>query len=469
MSDDTSQPNKRDLTQGPVGRALMRVSAPMSIGILGVLSVGLADAAFLARAGETELAAIGFVYPAIVALTSLGIGLGAGTSAVVSQRLGKSGGSDSESARLALHALIFAAVLGTCVAVGFYIAAPTVFGLMGARDAVLDAALSYTPWWCLSFAPMVAGMGLNAVFRAGGESQIAASVMVTQSVLNIALDPLFIFGFGPVPAMGIEGAGVATCLARVLGFIGLLIFAIKTGRLSLSRSCLTGLGETLSRVARIGAPAALSNAINPLGLSFVTAAVATLGDAAVAGFGAATRVQSLLFVPMLALSAGIGPVVGQAWGAELKDRAQEAVALTFKICLGYGGLLCGALWIFAPTIAQWMTAAEGPAGYAEQYLRWVSFAFFGYGVLVTANAAMNARDKALHSMGLSAARIALVYVPLAWAGALLFGYAGILGAAVLANWLAALGALVLCRSVGLLGSTGARPLDRIAKATPQAD
>ncbi|MGR3270229.1 MATE family efflux transporter [Thalassococcus profundi] len=187
---------KLDLNRLPVWRALARTSAPMTIGILGVLTVGLADAWFLARAGETELTAIGFIYPVIVALTSLSIGLGAGTSAVVSQALGRTGGDDSTSARLALHSLLIASVLAVTTALLFWLTAPVLFGLMGARDAVLDAVLAYVPYWCLSFPPMVAGMALNAVYRAGGESQIAATVMLLQSVLNIALDPLFIFGWG---------------------------------------------------------------------------------------------------------------------------------------------------------------------------------------------------------------------------------------------------------------------------------
>ncbi len=441
---------KLDLNRLPVWRALARTSAPMTIGILGVLSVGLADAWFLARAGETELTAIGFIYPVIVALTSLSIGLGAGTSAVVSQALGRTGGDDSTSARLALHALLIASVLAVTTALVFWLTAPALFGLMGARGAVLDAVLAYVPYWCLSFPPMVAGMALNAVYRAGGESQIAATVMLLQSVLNIALDPLFIFGWGPVPEMGIDGAGLATMLARTVGFAGLAMFAFWSGRLCLNLGALKGFGGSLRKIVHVGGPAALSNAINPAGMALVTSAVAVVGDTAVAGFGAATRVQSLVFVPMLALSAGIGPVVGQAWGAETPERAQATVRLTFWLCAGYGAALCGVLWAFADPLAQLVADGQAAAELAAQYLRVVSVSFFGYGILITANAAMNARDRALWSMGLSAARIALVYVPLAWVGVMVAGYPGILAAAVLANLAAVWGALVLCQAVGLL-------------------
>ena len=183
----------------------------------------------------------------------------------------------------------------------------------------------------------------------------------------------------------------------------------------------------------------------------VTAAVAIIGDSAVGGFGAATRVQNLLFVPMLALSAGIGPVVGQAWGAGDKARAQATVRLTFLLCLGYGVAVSALLWLTAEPIARVMTNGLQAVPYAEQYLRWVSISFFGYGILVTANAAMNAREKSLHSLSLSLGRIALVYVPFAWAGAVTIGYSGILAAAIAANFAAVLGALVLCRRVGVLG------------------
>lgn len=454
----------RNLNEGPVWKALWRVSAPMTIGILGVLTVGLADAYFLARAGQTALSAIGFIYPVIVAVTSLSIGLGAGTSALVSQELGKTGADDARSARLALHSLIYASLLAVVASTAVWLLSPVLFGAMGAKDAVLQAVLAYMPWWCLSFPFMVAGMALNAVYRAGGESQIAATVMLLQSVLNIALNPLFIFGFGPIPALGIEGAGIATFAARVAGFAGLAIFAFRTGRLCLTRSALRGFTHTFRKVTRVGGPAALSNAINPAGMALVTGAVATVGDAAVAGFGAATRVQSLLFVPMLALSAGIGPVVGQAWGADDKARAQATVRLTFLFCLGYGAALCAALWAVADPLARLMTDGSEAAGFTAQYLRIVSLGFFGYGILVTANAAMNARDRALWSMSLSAGRIALIYVPLAWVGVWTLGYIGILVAALLANVLTAWGALVATRAVDLL-ATKARvvkgPAERI--------
>jgi len=438
----------RNLNKGPVWRAIARVSAPMTLGILGVLLVGLSDAFFLARAGETELTAIGFIYPVIVALTSLAIGLSAGTNTVVSQSLGR-GDSEKDGARIALHAVIMASTMATSVALLLFLGGPMLFGLMGAEGAVLDAVMIYVPLWCLSFVPMVSGMAINAVFRAGGQGSVAASVMVLQSLLNIGLNPILIFGFGPIPEMGIMGAGLATLLARIVGFAVVVSYALHAGVLRFDNRPLKALGHSLVRIGKVGVPAALSNGINPAGMAAVTAAVATIGDSAVAGFGAATRLQSLIFVPMLALSAGIGPVVGQAWGADRQGRARRAVALTHWACLGYGTLAAVAMLLFAQPLAQVMTDGAEAAGYTAAYLQIVGLSFFGYGILVTANAAMNARDRAVWSLGLSVARIALVYIPFAWMGVVLGGYTGILIAAVAANLLAVWGALVACRAVGL--------------------
>lgn len=123
--------------------------------------------------------------------------------------------------------------------------------------------------------------------------------------------------------------------------------------------------------------------------------------------------------------------------------------LSVLICLGYGLSLAIALLVFATPIAELMTGGDGAAPYTAQYLRVVGWGFFGYGILITANAAMNARDRALWSMGLSAARIAVTFIPFAWVGVWLLGYTGVLLAALAANVVGAWAALIATRATGL--------------------
>ncbi|MEJ6389449.1 MATE family efflux transporter [Gymnodinialimonas ulvae] len=442
---------KRNLTEGPVWRALARVSAPMSLGILAVLSIGLADAYFLGQLGGEPLAAVGFIYPVTTALSSLAIGLSAGANATISQAIGREA-TGAEIFRLSLHSLGLGAVLAAGVAALFFLIFPWIFGAMGAGVAVMDEIRAYVPIWSASFPFLVVMMIINAIFRAHGDAVYASVFMICAAAVNIALNPVLIFGWGPVEGMGTGGAALATFIGRLVAVAAASIVAIKYGYLRVCGDVLKGLGSSMREVGAVGGPAAFSNAINPAGMALVTAAVATLGEAAVAGFGAASRVQSVAIVVLLALSAGIGPVVGQNWGAKKNDRARAAVVQAWTFCLAYGVLLAIALTAFADPLARAFAGESEAAEFAALYLKVVGWSLFGYGILVTANAAMNARSKAVYSMTLSLARIFAIYLPAAWAGVILFGYAGILGAAVLANAAAVIGAIYLAKRADLLPS-----------------
>lgn len=454
-----------DLTTGPIWKALAWVSAPMSLGILAVLSVGLADAYFLGQLGQAPLAAVGFIYPVTTALTSLSIGMSAGTNAVVSQAIGRDRADSEAPIRLALHSLGLGLGLAILMALAFLVYAPTLFQWMGAQEAALRETRAYVPFWSLSFPFLVLMMVCNAVFRAHGDGATTAAIMVLAAVLNIAINPLLIFGWGPIPGMGTEGAALATAIGRAVGAGVALWYAWKCGLLTVCEKPLKGLLSSFRAVIAVGLPAAGSNAINPAGMALVTAAVATLGEAAVAGFGAATRVQSVALVALFALSAGIGPVVGQNFGADRRDRAGLALKQAWMFCVIYGLVLAAGVTVFADTIAGLFTNGSEAREYTAQYLRIVSWSLMGYGVLVITNAAMNARSKAAYSLALSLTRIFAIYVPLAWLLMWMFDYTGILIAAVLANTYAIGAGLFCARATGLIVAVRGRD---IPKVLPQA-
>ena len=441
--------NTRDLTTGPVWWELTLMSGPMMLGILAVLSVGIADAYFLGKLGAAPLAAVGFIYPVTAAVTSLSIGLSAGANALVSQAIGREE-SEAAAARMGFHAVGTGLVLSTLAALAFYFLNPALFRLLGASDEVLAEIALFMPWWCASFPFLVTMMLSNAIFRAHGDSKVSATLMVMSAVVNVGLNPILIFGWAFIPALETEGAALATFIARASVAVLAVGYAIRVGILFLCSDPLKSLGNSLEKLGKVGGPAAFSNAINPAGMAAVTAAVATLGEAAVGGFGAATRVQSLALVPMLALSSGIGPVVGQNWGAEQKDRAAQALQAALAFCAIYGLTLGLVLLAFAEPIAALIASEGEAASYGATYLRIVGLSLFGYGFVVVTNAAMNARDKAVWSMGLSLARIFLVYLPGAWLGVTLLGFAGISWAAFIANVAAAAAALWVAWMTGLL-------------------
>ncbi len=439
---------KRDLTEGPIWKGLLALSGPMALGIAAVLSTGLIDAYFLAKIGPDALAAVGWIYPVTTAISSLSIGLSAGAGAIISQAVGRRE-SDDDVTRRGLHALGIGLLLAALVAFAFWLLDGPLLHLLGASPDVLDAALRYTPIWCIAFPFLVSMMLINSVFRAHGSGTMSALVMVFSAVVNVSTTPVLILGLGPVPEMGIAGAAMGTLIAMVSGSILAFFLALRERILQPCSAPLQDLWRNLRSIVGVGAPAATSNAINPAGMALVTAAVGTVGAAYVGGFGAATRVESVLSVPLLALSSGIGPVVGQNWGAEKWDRARQAVRLCFGFCVIYGLAVALVLTFFAEAIASAFGANAESTAAAASYLRVVGWTIFGFGMLVTGNAALNAISKAGHSMTLSLARVLAIYVPLAWVGVSLFGYGGVLGAAVVANLFGAWAVLVAARATGL--------------------
>lgn len=453
------------LNTGPVWLRLLAVSAPMSVGILGVLSVGLADAFFLARVGEAELAAVGFVYPITVALSAFAIGISAGANAALSQAMGAE--RDARSvARLALHALVLGTLIGIGLAVALWVWSGALFSLLGAQGAVLRAVLDYIPYWALSFPVLIATMVLEATFRAGGDGVTPAGTMVLTAVLNVALTPVLAFGVGPIPALGMAGAGIATLVARVIALGLALYLAIHWARLSTGWRFALGWPRSVVDIATIGLPAATARGINPAATAVVTAFVAGLGDTFVAGYGAAGRVQAIALVPFMALSSGLSPVIGQAWGGGLTGRAQAAIRVSLGFVALYGVALAAVLWIYADPLAQVMTDSGTSAGHAAEYLSIVGLSFGFYGVVLVANAALTARSRAGVALGLSLSRIALLLIPLSWLGVALLGYTGMVVATVLSNVLAAGGALVLLSRNGLLSIGASR---RGARVRPGPD
>ena len=441
------------LNDGPVGRALWSVSAPLVLGMLAALSVGVADSWFLGRVGEDALAAVGFIYPVVTGVSALSIGVAAGATTVISTGLGRGGGgAEAEADRAGVQALVLGTVFAALVAVLFLTVDAWVFALLGAEGAVLEIALSYTPFWALAFPFGMAAMLIGAILRSHGMGVLAGAVMSVGALLNVALDPLFIFGWGPVPAMGAAGAAMATFAAQAVAAawgVGLLW---RRGLARTGGHPITHLGVNAQGLARVGGPAAIANAIDPLGMAIVTAAVALVSTSAVAGFGVAVRVQGLVIVPMLALAAGIGPVVGQAWGAGDHDRARRAVRTAAWGCLAYGAGLAIVLILAADPIARTFGAGPEASEAAAAYLRWVGWSFGPFGLMLAVNAALDARDRALRAMIVSTSRILAIFVPLAWLGAATTGYGGVLGAALAANAAGAWGALAMAERSGLLGT-----------------
>jgi putative MATE family efflux protein len=264
----------------------------------------------------------------------------------------------------------------------------------------------------------------------------------------MVLNPILITGAFGFEGFGIAGSAYATLIGWGVGVVVALWLLRGTSlplNLALLRDC--SLIDPAKAIIRVGLPAAFSNAINPLGLSILTALVALEGEAAVAGFGAAGRLQSFVIVPLLGLSGAIGAIVGQNWGAGRFDRAREAVVYAFGFCVLWG--LAVAIGMIAAGESFASLFSDDPeviAAFAA-YLRIAAWGYAGFGLLIVGNGIMNAVDRASFALLQSVARVFLVMLPVALILQPGMGADAIYTAELAANLFGAVSALVLVRHV----------------------
>ncbi len=411
-SPDTSSGGVAKLAQGPITGHLVAQTLPGVIGVAAIMSIGLVDAYFIGQLGSDPLAAIAFIFPVGVALSSLGVGVMVGINSVVSRALGE--GDREKAKRRATLGLVFALACGVLLAGAVFALIDPLFALMNAQEEVRPLIRTYMVPYALGFPLLLLIMGLNGVLRAQGEARRSSYVNVSYAAANWVLDPLLITGAFGVEGFGIVGAAYATVAGWGVG-LAFAIAMVRKSDIRIDPGCLQRSQwlDPAVAILRVGGPAAFSNAINPIGLSVLTGLIAAQGQDAVAGFGAAGRLQSFATVPLLALSGSIGAIVGQNWGARRFDRAREAALWAGGFCIAWG--LATALVLFAAGewFAQFFT--EDPPVIEEfaTYLRIAAWGYAGFGLLIVANGILNAVDRASFALTQSILRVVLVMLPFA--------------------------------------------------------
>lgn len=435
---------RRDMTAGPVAGHLARMTLPMIVGILAVLSISVADTYFVAQLGTDELAALSFTFPVVFSLVSVGIGLGAGASSVVSRAVGS--GDERQVRRLATDSVILAVLIVAGLATLGLLTIEPLFRLLGAQPAQMEHIVAYMQVWYPGVVVLVAVMVANNVLRATGDAIFPSVIMVVAALVNIALDPVLIFGLGPIPALGVEGAAWATLAARIAPFVGALyLLHVRDRVLEFAIPPMAELRQCWRRIAAVALPAAIGNVVTPLGYGILTAIVARYGADAVAGFGVATRIESLALVPIFALSSGIGPVAGQNWGANRGERVRLALLQSFGTSALWAGILALVLWLYGAGIVELFNPNPAIVRTATDYLDIVPISLAGYGMLICAVATFNAIGRASRGLVLHVARTFALTAPLAWLGAAVVGPIGVPLAVAAANLAAGGLAALQCR------------------------
>jgi len=410
---------------------------PVIFGVATLISFNFVDTFFISLIGTEELAAVGFTFPVSFTVISLTIGLGIGTSAVMARKLGA---NDDEGARqIGSSALYLAGLLVGTLAFIFFIFTEALFSLLGASDALMPLIKDYMYIWYAGAVLLVMPMVGNSILRASGDTKTPSLMMGVGGLLNAILDPILIFGLGPIPAMGVQGAALASVLAWSVGFT--LIIYLLVVRKKLIDWYPPGLASFIvssRQLLKIGIPAAGANMLTPIAMGVLTSIVATHGTAAVAAFGVGIRLESLASVVILALSMSLPPFISQNFGAGKMERVREAYrkALIFVLLLQLAIYLF--LLLLLPVLQ--MAFARDQA-VAEILALFVWIMPLGYGLqgwIILTNSSLNALHLPLQALTVSVVRLFVMFVPLSILGNWLAGLPGLFIGGVVANFITAI-------------------------------
>lgn len=453
MSDDAPNDDTRDLTTGSVARGLFSMAGPMLVGLISVMSMSVIDTYFVGQLGTLPLAAMGFSFPIIFFVGGISTGLATAAASVISRAIGQ---GDREGARrLTTHALLLAGTLVVLLlAIGFpYMR--SLFELLGASADTLPLAMAYMRIWLFGMLFFVGPVIGTAALRARGDAQTPMFIMVAGTIINLILDPILIFGAGPVPSLGIEGAALATAISRGLATIATLVILWRNDQMRpLGRGVTDQIGRSWSDLLRIGAPAAGTNVIVPVTTAILTRMVSAFGEPAVAAYGAGTRIESLAILVFFALASGLSPLVGQNWGADHRDRTRRALVLSERVAIVWGLFTWGLFALGADWIAGVFVDGPRAADHLATFLLIVPAGYAAQGVFLVGNSTLNAIDRPVHAAGLSLTRTLVLTAPLAWIASYWFGLRGIFGSIALANLLVGLAAAAVAHHLVNTAPTG---------------
>jgi putative MATE family efflux protein len=425
---------------------LRKMTLPMILGMIVLMTFGLVDTFFIGMLGTQQLAAISFTFPVTFTVISLNIGLGIGTSAIIAKLLGA--GQHDQAKETATGALMLTMVLAIVLAIAGVMTMEPIFRLMGADQQQLFFIKEYMLVWYAAGVFLAMPMVGNSVLRASGDTKTPSYVMAFGGLINVILDPILIFGWGPVPALGIQGAAFATLIAWAVGlFYILYILAIKRKLIEPKLLNWQQLKRRAGSILKIGLPAAGANMLTPISAGIVTAVVADYGPEAVAAWGVGGRLESIASIVVLSLSMSLPPFISQNFGANKLERVTQAYSLCVKFVIVWQLFIFVILALLSSVIANIFTDEPDVASIIIMFLVIMPLGYGLQAVTVLTNSSFNAMHMPMSALLLNFTRLFVFVVPFSFLGSYWFNLFGLFWAGVLANLIVGCIAFIWCRTI----------------------
>ena len=380
---DAIRGTEMDYTQGSLGRAILLLSIPMTLE-MGMESVfAVVDVYFVASLGASAVATVGLTESVLTLMYSIAMGLSMGTTALVSRRVGEKNPASAADAAVQSIIIGFAASIPFTIAGIFF--SKDLLGLMGADAWSLEHGYRYTAWMLGGNAVIMLIFVINAIFRGAGDAAIAMRVLWLSNGLNLILDPALIFGWGPIPAMGIEGAAIATNVGRGLGIVAQLFVLFRGGKhIRVLASQVRFRFDVMKRLVQTslgGIGQMLIAMTSWIGLVRI---VSEFGSESMAGYTIAVRIFIFTLMPSWGLSNAAATLVGQNLGARQPDRAERSVWATGFVNMAFLGLVSIVYITMSETLVRIFTDEPGVVTAGSECLRVVSYGYilFAWGMVM---------------------------------------------------------------------------------------
>ena len=374
---------RRDYTEGPIGRAILLLAIPMVLEMVLESVFAVVDVFWVAKLGPDAVATVGLTESMLALIYSIALGLSMAATATVARRTGE---KNPEGASVAAVQVI---ALGIAIAVPIGVAgsllAPRLLEVMGAPASVVASGAGFTRVMLGANVVILLLFLINAIFRGAGDASIAMRVLWLANVFNLLLDPCFIFGWGPFPALGVQGAAVATTCGRGIGVaVQLFVLFRGRGRIAVARRHLHLDPRAMLSMLRLSGSAIIQVAVGTASWIGLVRILSVFGASVLAGYTIAVRILVFALLPSWGMANAAATMVGQSLGAGKPDRAEKSV----WIAGFYNMIFLGAVGIVFETLTRPLiglfTSDAAVAAVGVECLRIVAagFLFYAYGMVL---------------------------------------------------------------------------------------
>lgn len=374
---------EQSYTSGSIDKAIFMLSIPMILEMSMESLFAVVDAFYVSRLGVDALATVSLTESVLTLVYSLAIGLSMGATAMVARRVGE--GDIPAAAKAGVQAIYLAIGISIAISIVGLFFSKNILGLMGASESVIASGSGYTRWMLGGNITVMLIFLINAIFRGAGDASLAMRVLILSNALNIILDPIFIFGFGPIPAFGVEGAAIATTIGRGIGVayqISHLVYG--KGLIKIHRQNLPIDFGLIGRLIKVSAGGTGQFIIASASWIFLVRIVSTFGSEALAGYTIAIRVIVFAILPAWGMANAAATLVGQNLGAGQPERAEQSVWRTGFFNMLFMVFITITFMTLAKPIVELFTTEAAVLANATQCLQIVAigYIFYAYGMVV---------------------------------------------------------------------------------------